>query len=137
MKKSMFMLATLSMIALVSCSQKPSQEAAKDKTDLCKSVATLQQDLAKLNTLTPNSTVGEVQAVEDRIQFALDRLTSAAIVEQAELRNELKQAQDNLVKTIKNLPAKETLGQAAAQIQQAAAKVETARAKLASGVQCP
>lgn len=133
----MFVLATLSMIALVSCSQNASQEAAKDKTDLCKSVTTLQQDLAKLNSLTPNSTVAEVQAAEDRIQFALDRLTSAAIVEQAELRNELKQAQENLVKTIKNLPAKETLGQAATQIQQAAAKVETARAKLASGVQCP
>ena len=137
MKKSMFVLATLLMIALVSCTQNASQEAAKDKTDLCKSVATLQQDLAKLNSLTPNSTVAEAQATEDRIQLALDRLTSAAIVEQAELRNELKQAQDNLVKTIKNLPAKETLGQAAAQIQQAAAKVETARAKLASGVQCP
>ncbi|MFB2878556.1 hypothetical protein ACE1CC_17030 [Aerosakkonemataceae cyanobacterium BLCC-F46] len=137
MKKSMFLLGSLLIIALVSCSQNTSQEAAKDKTDLCNSVTTLQQDLIKLNKLTPNSTVAEVQAIEDRIQFALDRLTSAAIVEQAELRNELKQAQDNLVKTIKNLPAKETLGQAAAQIQQAAAKVETARVKLASGIQCP
>ncbi|WP_413271626.1 hypothetical protein [Floridanema aerugineum] len=133
----MFLLGSLLIIALVSCSQNTSQEAAKDKTDLCNSVTTLQQDLIKLNKLTPNSTVAEVQAIEDRIQFALDRLTSAAIVEQAELRNELKQAQDNLVKTIKNLPAKETLGQAAAQIQQAAAKVETARVKLASGIQCP
>ncbi|MFB2891784.1 hypothetical protein ACE1CI_02455 [Aerosakkonemataceae cyanobacterium BLCC-F50] len=133
----MFVLTTLSIISLASCGQNTSQEAAQAKTDLCNSITTLRQDLAKLNSLTPNSTVAELQAVEDRIQFALDRLASAKIVEQAAQKNELKQAQKNLVNTIKNLPAKDTLGQAATQIQQAAAQVEIARAKLASGVQCP
>lgn len=124
------------MLALASCAQKASQEAATAKTEYCDSVAALQQDLTKLNSLTSSATVAEVQAAEDRVELAVDRLTGAEIVEQGAAQDELKQAHANLVKTIESLPTKDTVGEAATQIQQAAAQVETARAKLASGLQC-
>lgn len=81
MKKSIFALAALSTIVLVSCSQNTAQEAATAKTEYCESAATLQQDLTKLNSLTPSATVAEVQAAEDRVELAVDRLTGAEIVE--------------------------------------------------------
>lgn len=134
--KSIFALTSLFMIALASCTRNASEEAATAKTEYCDSVAVLQQDLAKLNSLPPSATVAEVQAAEDRVELAVDRLTGAEIVEQGAAQDELKQAHANLVKTIESLPSKDTVGQAATQIQQAAAQVDAARVKLASGAQC-
>jgi peptidoglycan hydrolase CwlO-like protein len=124
MNKFIFLVTILSTIALASCGQNATKEAAIDKTQLCESITTLQQDLAKLNAVTPNSTLTEVQAMEDKIEFAVDRLTDAEIVDRAAEQKVLKQARENLDNTVKN-------------IQQAAAEVETARANLANGVQCP
>jgi hypothetical protein len=137
MKKFFFLVTVLSMITLGSCGQNATKEAAIDKTQLCESIATLRDDLAQLNTLTPNSTVADVQATEDKVQFAVDRLTDAEIVDRAAEQKALKQAHENLENTVKNIPTKDTIAEAAAKIQLAAAEVETARANLANGVQCP
>jgi signal transduction protein with GAF and PtsI domain len=137
MNKFIFLIMILSTIALASCGQNATKEVAIDKNQLCESITTLQQDIAKLNAVAPNSTITEVQAMEDKIEFAVDRLTDAEIVDRAAEQKALKQARENLENTVKNLLSKDTVGEEATKIQQAAAEVETARANLANGVQCP
>ncbi|WP_088888890.1 hypothetical protein [Leptolyngbya ohadii] len=129
------LFATLPVLMLVGCAQAPT--TADATADFCQNLASLKQELASLGTLTPNSTVGEFNTTRDRIKIAFDKLNRSATVLQNVKVDDLKKAEENFNKTVSNISPKDTLADAATQVQQAGAEVEAARAQVSSTVSCP
>jgi hypothetical protein len=125
---------SLLAVSLFGCTQKPS--TAEATAEFCQNLSTLKQEVATLGSLTPASTVGELNATRDRIQLSMDKLDRSAAVLQNVQVDALKQAEANFKKTVESVSAKTTLADAATQIQQAGAQVEAARVQIASAVQC-
>lgn len=129
-----FAIAPLLTLGLLSCAQQPS--ATQATAEFCQDLSTLKQELTTLGSLTANSTVGELNQTRDRIQLSLDKLNRSATVLQNVKMDNLKQAEENFKKTVQSVSSKDTLAEAATQVQQAGAQVEAARAEVASAVQC-
>jgi hypothetical protein len=135
MNNKLIALGSFLLLALVGCGQQPSTPEAT--TAFCQDLATLKQDLATLASLTPQSTVGELNTTRDRIQLSLDKVKRAESTLQNARLDELKKAEENFKKTVNGISKKDTLADAATQVRQAGAEVEAARAQTSAAVQCP
>lgn len=140
-KKLTIGLILLPALVLAGC-QQPSVEKAevkaeKSETEACKNLAKLKQSIATLAAVTPSSTVGDVKKAQKDVTQETDALKqSLAEVDKAKSKV-LEAAKEDLEKTIKTLPDKDTLAQAATAIQPKAAAVEAARVQLSAQINCP
>lgn len=135
MKKVIAVLVGLPMLALMSCSQTPS--VPKAEAEFCKNLADLQVSLKTLSNITPTSKVGDVKKAQAAVVKNYNELKkSAAKVEKAKT-DKLEKAYADLDKTVKGIPNKDTLAQAAATVKPKVQAVEAARAQLQSTVNCP
>lgn len=111
MRYTVSALALLPMLLLFGCTQQPSVSEAT--ATFCQDLTSLQKELAALNDLTPNSTVGELNQARDRIQIALDKVDASKSLLQNVKLDELDAAEENLQDTITGLSSKDTLADAA------------------------
>ncbi|HEY9616850.1 MAG TPA: hypothetical protein V6C64_08420 [Microcoleaceae cyanobacterium] len=133
MKKQTTMVLAISALMLAGCGQ-PS--VPKAEANYCKDLVALKQALVELANITPNSKVGDVKKAQANVDKALANLkTSTADVKEAKV-DAVEKAYDDLDKTIKKIPNRDTLAQAAATVKPKVDAVEAARAQLQTQVNC-
>lgn len=133
MKKPTTMLLTISALILAGCGQ-PS--VPKAEANYCKDLVALKQALVELAAITPNSKIGDVRKAQANVDKALAHLKkSTAEVKEAKLEA-VEKAYNDLDKTIKKIPNRDTLAQAAATVKPKVEAVEVARAQLQTQVNC-
>jgi D-aminopeptidase len=134
MKNQIATLLAIPALMLAGCGQ-PSVEKAE--TTYCKDLASLKQSLAALAAVTPSSKVGDVRKAREDVEKSIAALKKSAAQVKTARTDALETANADLDKTIKNIPNRDTLAEAAATIQPKVAAVETARAQLQTQVNCP
>ncbi|MBF2046758.1 MAG: hypothetical protein IGS54_05220 [Elainella sp. C42_A2020_010] len=131
-------LAALPILLVVSCTNQTPQATTQDKkTELCTNLARLNTSVATLKSLSPSSTVSDLQAARDQVKTTFaDVKTSAQAVQEAKVAD-LEQAYQELDKAVNAIPQTATLNQAAQSIAPQVAAVENARNQVEAGVNCP
>ena len=114
--------------------------AAKPARSLaCKGLTTIQNALGSLSNVGQKTTVGQVQTVQSHIGTALSGLDKIIPGSASTALNQLKTANTQLGQTLANLPANDTLGQHAAQLQQVQnelGQAQTTTTTLATKLNC-
>jgi len=134
MRKRIAMVLALPALILAGCGQ-PSVEKAE--ANYCKDLAALKQSLVELAAITTNSKVGEVKKAQANVDKAWSDLKKSVVEVKEAKTDALDNAYADLDKTIKRIPNRDTLAEAAATVQPKVQAVETARAQLQSQVKCP
>jgi ribosomal protein S18 len=133
MKKYIALLLAIPALILAGC--QPSVEKAE--ANYCKDLASLKQSLAELAAISPSSKVGDVKKAQENVEKSLaDFRKSVSQVKEAKT-DALDAANADLDKTIKAIPNRDTLAEAAATIKPKVEVVEVARAQLQTQVNCP
>jgi hypothetical protein len=107
---------------------------------VCPNLATINQSLLSLSTITPTTTVGQVQTMHSTVTNALDRLVVVIPSNTTPMLTQLQTASNQLATTLKSYPATATMGQIGIDLhhlksQAAAAQGEVTH--LASALNCP
>jgi hypothetical protein len=138
MKSLSFLLASLPLLLMVSCTTQTPQATVQDKkTELCTNLARLNTSIATLRSLGPNSTVNDLKKAQEQVREAYNNVkTSAQAVQEAKTA-ELDAAYANLDKAIAAVPATATLNQAVQSVNPQVQAVQTARDQVNAGLQCP
>jgi phenylalanyl-tRNA synthetase alpha subunit len=138
-KTVIIFLVLLPWLTLVGCQpsvQEAEQTVEKSENETCMKLAELGNSLATLVTVTPDSTVEEVKKAQEEVGKSIAEL-KASLKEVDKAKSQvLEAANAELEQTIKTLPEKDTLAEAAATIQPQVQAVEEARAQLSSEVEC-
>lgn len=130
----MVSLIVLGLVTVPGCTEELTPEEAK--TELCASLAELQTQVARLGTLTPQSTVDDVKAIGADIQTAYDDVQSKA-EQVAEVNvNELQQAYQDLDAAIEGIPGDATVPEALAVIETQWTAVNTAWQDVIADANC-
>ncbi|MGF1492689.1 MAG: hypothetical protein ACFBSC_09585 [Microcoleaceae cyanobacterium] len=119
---------------VVSCTQEPSVEQAR--ADLCRDLAELQQNLAALEAISPNSSIGDLKQAKADVAESFKKVQAAREeVEEAKIE-ELEVAHTDLETAVSKISEKDSIADAAGSVQPEVQKVEAARAQLFSTVKC-
>ncbi|PSB12937.1 hypothetical protein C7B61_01755 [filamentous cyanobacterium CCP1] len=136
MKTFRFLLTTLLLFSLASCTSESTQSAAEKQAELCTNLARFRTSVASLRSLSPNSTVSDLKQAQEQVKSTFTEVkTSAARVQEARV-TELEQAQENLDRAIQGIPDTATLQQATDSVAEEVATVEAAQAQMESGLNC-
>ncbi len=138
-KTVIIFLVLLPWLTLVGCQpsvQEAEQTVEQGENETCMKLAELGNSLATLVTVTPDSTVEEVKKAQEEVGKSIAELKASLKEVDKEKSQVLEAANAKLEQTIKTLPEKDTLAEAAATIQPQVQAVEEARAQLSSEVEC-
>jgi outer membrane lipopolysaccharide assembly protein LptE/RlpB len=103
---------------------------------LCQALGDLRTALAGLSDIDTETTIGELRALLDRLDGAVQLVRTAnQALRQAGI-DELLAAYDDLVVTIRELPDQAAVGEARVQIQNAVAEVQAAFDRVRSDLNC-
>lgn len=134
MKKQIATLLAIPALILAGCGQ-PSVE--KSEANYCKDLAALKQSLAALAAVTPSSKVGDVRKAREDVEKSISNLKKSAAQVKTARTDALEAANADLDKTIRSIPNRDTLAEAANTVKPKVAAVEAARAQLQTQVNCP
>lgn len=132
-----FVLITLPLLLLISCTSESPQSIEDKKTELCTNLARFKTAVATLKSTSPSSTVGDLKNAQDQVRTTFNDVKSSAQRVQEAKAGELEAAYQNLDKAIQDIPNTATLNQAATSIAPQVAAVEAAQTQLSSGLSCP
>lgn len=132
-----FVLITLPLLLLISCTSESPQSIEDKKTELCTNLARFKTAVATLKSTSPSSTVGDLKNAQDQVRTTFNDVKSSAQKVQEAKAGELEAAYQNLDKAIQDIPNTATLNQAATSIAPQVAAVEAAQTQLSSGLSCP
>lgn len=107
---------------------------------VCPNLATINQSLTQLATITATTTVGEVQATHSTLTSALDRLVVLLPSNEAPMLTDVQTASTQLATTLKSAPATATMGQTGIDVHVFTTKAAAAHGevtRLASALNCP
>ncbi len=133
-------IALIALLCLVTgCSTNKSAQDAQ--AELCENLARLKTSVATLNSMNPDSTVGDLKEAQQRVRNAFEEVkTSAQTLDSDRLKtartDELEQAHNNLDDAVNSIPDSATVSEGIASIQDEIAVMETAREQTRSAVNC-
>lgn len=131
---SLTALAALGL-TLTACSDSD-EDAAANEADACSAIDTFQTEVAKIGTLTPESSVDEIRAVREDIQGAYRELVTELDDVADDRYVELDKAYDAFNDSVDDLDDDATLTEALASLQEEAATVRDAEAAVADDLEC-
>lgn len=134
MTKTIAIALILPLLLVAGCS---TEKSAQDtQANLCENLARLKTSVATLNTMNPDSTVGDLKEAQQRVQDAFEDVTASAQPSNAARTDELEQAYNNLDNAVNSIPDSATVSEAIASIQDEIAALETAREQTRSSANC-
>jgi hypothetical protein len=129
------MIAT-GMLALTTSLSAGAQQTSHQQK-YCGSLASFHTHVTALDSLGPNSTVGEVRALANRIQGDAQNVTSAAGKMKTPAADQFNDAAKKLREDAKNIPPGTTLDQARSSLRGDVQNVKGAAQQLANESGCP
>lgn len=137
MKPFNFILMTLPLFLLVSCTSESPQSIQEKQAELCTQLARFSTAVVTLKSMGPSSTVGDLRAAQDQVRTTFNDVKTTASTVKAAKAEELEQAYTQLDTTVRSIPETATLQQASESIATDVAAVEAAEAQMRSGLNCP
>lgn len=137
MKPFNFILMTLPLFLLVSCTSESPQSIQEKQAELCAQLARFSTAVVTLKSMGPSSTVGDLRAAQDQVRTTFNDVKTTASTVKAAKAEELEQAYTQLDTTVRSIPETATLQQASESIATDVAAVEAAEAQMRSGLNCP
>lgn len=110
------------------------------KSVACDGLATINKALASLSETKSSTTVGDVQAAQQKVTNALNAIASKIPAASGPLLDQIKSANDQVAAKIAGYPPETPIGQTSVNIQNFKSAVATVQSKttaLASALQCP
>ena len=107
---------------------------------VCTNLATINQSLTQLATITASTPVGQVQTLHSALTSAVNRLVVLLPSNEAPTLTELQAASTQLATTLKSQPATATMGQTGIDVnhfKSQVAAVQGTVAQMASSLSCP
>jgi hypothetical protein len=109
----------------------------KNEAKFCTALTALDSDIGQLKSIGPDSTVGEVRAVQGRVDTNAKEVRKAAGKMKTPTAKEFNGAVDQLKADVHNIPDDATLAQVRDKIRSDADNVQTTGKQLASESHCP
>lgn len=110
------------------------------RTTACQTLAKIDQYLTTLSKVGENTTIGEVKAIQKKIETALIGLDKVIPSDMGPRLSDLQAAVNQLGASIQDYPDNATIGQTSTKLQgfkDQVARAQAAEKKLASGLKCP
>lgn len=144
---SLLIVSLIMMLVFAACGSasttppSPSGSSASSaKASACNGLSTINQALTSLSGTQVNTTVGDVQAAQQKVTNAVNTISSKIPAASGPLLDQIKAANDQLTAKLAGYPPNTPIGQTSVKVQDvktAAASAQSKATAIASRLKCP
>ncbi|MGH7471947.1 MAG: hypothetical protein ACRENP_28685 [Longimicrobiales bacterium] len=128
-------LIVTALAVVAGCSR--GESAVTARVDFCKQLGEFRAALAAVPPVDPNTEVSTMRHSLERVRREYRDLEKhASRLDEARARN-LRHAQENFERAVRDMPGSATLGEAASKMRGPNAELQAASEQMSSAVQCP